>query len=211
MSRVTSVPNAAAPISPHTPVGARHSTAWRRTLGEAVHFQAEVRATCGDLDDAGDRVLRSCHRSTWVAPSSRAFASRGGTRSTATMVVQPDRRAAMIAAKPTEPAPKTAMLLPAGGRSELSTEPAPVWMPQPNGATTSNGMSVGQLARHSARWRPRTSRSSTGRSSCRGSRPPSREMRARAVRAAGAEVAGEEVGAVRRAAGEAVAGSRRRS
>ena len=61
------------------------------------------------------------------------------------MVVQPDSLAAMIAARPTEPAPNTAMLLPAGGRSELSTDPAPVWMPHPNGATTSNGMSLVSL------------------------------------------------------------------
>ena len=36
MSSDTSVPNAGAPIRPHTPVGAVHSTAWRKTTGEAV-------------------------------------------------------------------------------------------------------------------------------------------------------------------------------
>ena len=36
MSSDTSVPKAAAPMRPHVPVGARHSTAWRSTFGEAV-------------------------------------------------------------------------------------------------------------------------------------------------------------------------------
>jgi hypothetical protein len=37
------------------------------------------------------------------------------------------------------------MLAPAGGRTALSTAPAPVWMPQPNGATTSSGTAGSSL------------------------------------------------------------------
>ena len=51
----------------------------------------------------------------------------------------------MTAERPTAPVPKTAMLLPAGARSALSTAPAPVWMPQPNGAATSSGIESGSL------------------------------------------------------------------
>ena len=35
------------------------------------------------------------------------------------------------------------MLEPAGGRKTFSTEPAPVWIPQPNGAASSSGTSSG--------------------------------------------------------------------
>jgi hypothetical protein len=60
--------------------------------------------------------------------------------SIAIIVVQPAICAAITAARPTAPAPNTAMLLPAGGRMTFSTEPAPVWIPQPNGAATSKGI-----------------------------------------------------------------------
>ena len=54
-------------------------------------------------------------------------------------------RAASTAASPTAPAPKTAMLEPARGRKTFSTEPAPVWIPQPKGAAISSGTSSGTL------------------------------------------------------------------
>ncbi|MEV0640986.1 hypothetical protein AB0I77_39915 [Streptomyces sp. NPDC050619] len=57
----------------------------------------------------------------------------------ATTVVQPATTAAMTALMPTGPAPKTAMLLPAAGLSELRTPPAPVCMPQPSGPSSSRG------------------------------------------------------------------------
>ena len=56
----------------------------------------------------------------------------------------PTMRAAITAERPTPPAPNTARLEPAGGASALSTVPVPVWMPQPSGAASSNGMSAGQ-------------------------------------------------------------------
>ena len=44
--------------------------------------------------------------------------------------------AAAIALKPTAPAPNTAIDVPAWGRREFSTAPAPVWMPHPSGPTS---------------------------------------------------------------------------
>ena len=61
------------------------------------------------------------------------------------IVVHPAMTAPMTPASPTDPVPKTAMLLPAGARSEFSTAPAPVWMPHPNGAATSKPISSGSL------------------------------------------------------------------
>jgi hypothetical protein len=72
-----------------------------------------------------------------------ASASRSGTTSTATIRAQPTARAASTADSPTAPAPNTAMLDPAGGRSEFITAPAPVWTPQPSGPISSSGTSAG--------------------------------------------------------------------
>src|SRR5215471_2886692 len=47
----------------------------------------------------------------------------------------------MIALRPTEPAPKTAMLRRKRGSTEFKTAPAPVGSPQPNAASISMGMS----------------------------------------------------------------------
>ena len=47
--------------------------------------------------------------------------------------------AAMMAAQPTAPAPNTARVRPGSGRRTLRTAPAPVWMPQPRGASVSEG------------------------------------------------------------------------
>ena len=80
-----------------------------------------------------------------VAPSSRASSSRAGRTSIPMMGEQPVIAPAMIAERPTAPVPKTASELPAGGRSELKTAPAPVWMPHPNGAAMSNGIQSGSL------------------------------------------------------------------
>ena len=52
---------------------------------------------------------------------------------------QPAITAPMTAARPTPPAPNTAMLAPAGGASAVSTAPAPVCRPQPNGPSNSSG------------------------------------------------------------------------
>ena len=51
--------------------------------------------------------------------------------------------AAMTADSPTPPAPKMAIDELGSGRRTFMTPPAPVWMPQPNGATTSKGTSSG--------------------------------------------------------------------
>ena len=64
-------------------------------------------------------------------------------RSMPMIVVQPAIAPAMIAESPTAPVPKTASVLPAGARSASSTPPAPVWMPQPNGAAISSGIESG--------------------------------------------------------------------
>lgn len=65
--------------------------------------------------------------------------------STAMMVVAPAIRAAITALIPTAPAPKLAKLLPVRTASELITAPAPVWMPQPSGPSSSSGASFGTL------------------------------------------------------------------
>jgi hypothetical protein len=41
--------------------------------------------------------------------------------------------------------PVTTSELPTGGRSAFRTPPAPVWIPQPNGAAISNGMPSGSF------------------------------------------------------------------
>ncbi len=43
------------------------------------------------------------------------------------------------------PAPNTASVLPGGAAKLFSTAPAPVWMPQPNGAATSSSIPSGDL------------------------------------------------------------------
>ena len=57
----------------------------------------------------------------------------------------PTMRAAMTAARPTAPVPKTAMPAPAGTASEFITVPAPVCRPQPRGARSSSGSSRGTM------------------------------------------------------------------
>ena len=54
-------------------------------------------------------------------------------------------RAAITAARPTEPAPKTAMLDPARTASEFITVPAPVCKPQPNGASNCKRQRLGHF------------------------------------------------------------------
>ena len=100
------------------------------------------------------------------------------------------------------PTPNTAMLAPACGCSALSTAPAPVWIPQPNGATKSSGTSGSSrtdvsLGRDRMRWR-----SSTGRRSANGL-APAYSTGGRPVGAGGAEVPAPEVVADPRAAGGA--------
>src|SRR5260221_471354 len=75
----------------------------------------------------------------WVAPSLAARSRRLGCRSTAMIVAAPATEAAITAASPTLPVPKTAMLDPAGAPSATSTDPAPVWIPQPSGPGSSRG------------------------------------------------------------------------
>lgn len=53
--------------------------------------------------------------------------------------------AAMMAAEPTAPTPKTTRDVPAAGCSSLSTAPAPVCRPQPSGPSFSSGTSAGTL------------------------------------------------------------------
>ena len=66
-------------------------------------------------------------------------------KSTAKIVAQPAMRAAITAARPTEPAPNTATELPGCSLSTLSTAPAPVFTPHANAAATSSGRSSGSL------------------------------------------------------------------
>ena len=50
-----------------------------------------------------------------------------------------DMAAAMTAESPTAPAPSTTSVFPGRGASTFQTAPAPVWTPQPSGATSSSG------------------------------------------------------------------------
>ena len=59
------------------------------------------------------------------------------------IVVQPTTTAAITADIPTPPAPNTAIVEPAVGRSVVMTAPAPVRTPQPSGAATEKGISGG--------------------------------------------------------------------
>src|ERR1035441_2535536 len=83
----------------------------------------------------------------WVAPNSQASFRRRLLMSTAMIVLALTMRAAITAASPTEPAPKTAMLDPARTASEFITVPAPVCRPQPNGASNSSGSDIGTFTR----------------------------------------------------------------
>ena len=56
-------------------------------------------------------------------------------------------RAAIAAARPAKPAPKTATLDPARTASEFITVPAPVCSQQPNGASNSSGSALGAFTR----------------------------------------------------------------
>ena len=78
---------------------------------------------------------------TCVAPSSCASFSLFSWRSIATIVVAPVHRAAMIAARPTEPVPYTTTLDPSPGRSTFRIAPAPVPIPQASGPRSSSGRS----------------------------------------------------------------------
>lgn len=59
------------------------------------------------------------------------------------MVVHPMIRAGITAASPTAPVPVTAIEEPAGGRSSLRTDPAPVFTPQPSSARIPSGTDAG--------------------------------------------------------------------
>ena len=59
----------------------------------------------------------------------------------------PRMAAAMIAAQPTAPAPNTASTDSGPGRKALRMAPAPVWMPQPSGASVESGASAGTFTR----------------------------------------------------------------
>jgi hypothetical protein len=82
-----------------------------------------------------------------VAPYFFASSSRDGTTSTAMILlgVSGLSFAAMIAARPTAPAPTTATLEVAVGLTTFNKAPAPVMMPQPKGARSSSGAFDGTL------------------------------------------------------------------
>jgi len=71
-------------------------------------------------------------------------AQPGLVRSTAMMRVAGELRAAMIAAKPTVPAPNTAIWVPGTGRTVLNTAPAPVEMPHASGPISASGYFITQ-------------------------------------------------------------------
>ena len=70
---------------------------------------------------------------TSVAPNSLANSSRESTISIPITLVHPEILPAIMAASPTAPVPKTAIVSPGRGLRVLSTVPEPVTYPQPSG------------------------------------------------------------------------------
>ena len=129
---------------PQVPRGASASTALRITEARPVVSRAKsdprpVNAMISAVASALDESI------VCVAPSSSATASRLASISTPMIVVAPTTFAAMMAESPTDPVPKTANEAPAGMASALITAPAPVWIPQAKGPSSSSGTSVGTL------------------------------------------------------------------
>ena len=143
-------------------------------------------------------------RSRWVAPNSRASSSRDARRLTAMIVVAPASRAAMIAQRPTDPAPNTAIEEPGGTRSTSRTVPAPVCTPHASGPATRRSTSSGTCTTLRAETTARVPRRTARRS---GPDRPALRVRGRhrAVRRAAAELQGRDRVAVRRASGAAAA------
>src|SRR3954465_7050639 len=78
-----------------------------------------------------------------VSAAPRPLASAGGwsTASMAIMLFAPLSADAIVAERPTAPAPKIATTEPASGRRALKIAPAPVARPQPSGPNSSIGAS----------------------------------------------------------------------
>lgn len=135
-------PAGAPPISTQVPRMPTESAACRTTSMTPVHSRL---ASAGPSQISCTAATGSTPAATSivsVAPSSRASRSRDASRSTATIVVAPVSRAAITAESPTAPAPNTTTEEPTGGRSALSTAPAPVPIPQARGPRIATGASA---------------------------------------------------------------------
>lgn len=82
-----------------------------------------------------------------VAPSSRDKSNLLESRSMAIKGFAPRNLPAINAERPTEPTPKTARLCPFCTSSVLRTDPAPVWMPHPNGENRPRSVEAGTFTR----------------------------------------------------------------
>lgn len=80
------------------------------------------------------RIWGSSPRIAWVAPSSRAKASRSGWRSTAMITRALRILVAMTPLRPTQPVPKITTELPGCTLRVFKIAPAPVCIPHPRGA-----------------------------------------------------------------------------
>src|ERR1700733_8732567 len=87
----------------------------------------------------------ACGSTTLVAPSSVASVRLLSCRSTAMTDAASRTTAAITADRPTAPAPVMTTVDPGWTSSEFNTAPAPVWMPQPSGPTSSTGAPGGSL------------------------------------------------------------------
>src|SRR5580693_7060629 len=123
ISKLTSVPARALPTRMQVPRPRSPSTASRNTAGTADVSSAKsvpppviLRISASV---SAPRLSSAC-----VAPSSRASASRLGSRSTAMIGSQPAIRAAINPARPTPPTPYTAIDCPAAGCITFSTAPS---------------------------------------------------------------------------------------
>ena len=123
-------------------VGAEHVDGLAQHAGRRRWSRGSPRPRAGDPSDRLHRVDLGGvdHVRRAQLPREREAAGR---TSTAMIGEQPTMAAAMTADSPTPPAPKIAIDELGSGRRMFMTPPAPVWIPQPNGATSSKGTSSG--------------------------------------------------------------------
>ena len=136
-SNPTSTPNPGAPTVAALPLGPSESIMVLITFGTPVQSTPKSTPNGGQILQICDTTSGSEPRIACVAPRDFARARRAGLRSIAiTVLALRIEEAAIMAAIPTEPAPKIAIVASEEGGMlrVLRTAPAPVCMPQPKGA-----------------------------------------------------------------------------
>src|SRR5579859_1723303 len=148
------VGSAGTPTMPNWPCWARQEMTAAMTGSAAVVSSAyltpsgRTARTCSAMSPSAGSIA-------WVAPRESASSRRAAAGSATMRVARPREAAAITAESPTEPAPVTSSEEPGGQSSELSTAPAPVWMPHPSGPASSSGRPPGiltTLASYTRAW-----------------------------------------------------------